>query len=240
MYKPMKIIKNERLINRNSKIGNWATLAGLVLVIIPSYFYFQALLQGNNQVPNVTLLFTLTILGVIISQVGMYMGVRYGRSPRPDEKLDAGLKGLPNEFVIYHYKTPVPHLLIGPAGIWILKAYHQRGHLTFKKNRWQMSGGGFAQGYMRIFGQEGLGRPEYEIEGEVQSIQKYLKKQMGNSEIPSINAMLVFTNEAVEIDMEDAPVPALKLKQIKDFFRQKAKEKKLSAQMLNELNSALG
>jgi hypothetical protein len=235
----MKIIKNDKIIKRNSKIGNWATLAGLALVIVPSYFYFQTLLQGNNEISNGALLFTMTILGVIVSQVGMYMGVRYGRSPRPDEKLDAGLKGLPNEFVLYHYKTPVPHLLVGPAGVWILKAYHQRGQVTFKKNRWQMSGGGFAQGYMRIFGQEGLGRPDYEIGGEIQAIQKYLKKHMEDSEVPPINAMLVFTSEETEIDAEHASVPTLKLKQIKDFFRQKAKAKALSSNTLNKLQAAL-
>ena len=235
----MKIIKNEKLIKRNGRIGNWATISGLMLVIIPSYFYFQALSQGNNEVSNATLLLVMTLLGVIVSQVGMYMGLRYGRSPRPDEKLDTGLKGLPNEFVLYHYKTPVPHLLIGPAGVWVLKAYHQRGKVSFKKNRWQLSGGGFAQGYMRIFGQEGLGRPDYEIEGEIQTIQKYLKKKMEASEVPPISAVLVFTSDDIEIDAEQAPVPTLKLKQLKDFFRQKAKAKVISSNALNQLQTAL-
>ncbi|HAV76072.1 MAG TPA: hypothetical protein DCX53_01825, partial [Anaerolineae bacterium] len=65
-----------------------------------------------------------------------------------DEKLDAGLKGLQNEFVIYHYKAPASHLLIGPAGVWVLLPFHQRGQVTYKKNRWRNSGGGFLQGYM--------------------------------------------------------------------------------------------
>jgi len=45
-------------------------------------------------------------------------------------------------------------------------------------------------------------------------------------------------NDDVEINGEDAPVPALKLKQVKDFMRQKAKEKKLSAETLTELKTA--
>ena len=83
------------------------------------------------------------LVGFTLTQIGMYMGNRYGRKPRPDEKLDAGLKGLPGEFTMYHYTTPASHLLVGPAGVWLLMPYHQRGKVAFKKNRWQMSGGGF-------------------------------------------------------------------------------------------------
>ena len=162
-----------------------------------------------------------------------------GRSPRPDEKLDAGLKGLQTEFVMYHYTTPVSHLLVGPAGVWLIKPYHQRGQVTFTKNRWRMSGGGFLQNYMRIFGQEGLGRPDMEIETDIKSLKKHLAKTMDEPDIPEINALMVFTNDEAEIDAEDSPVPALKLKQLKEFVRQKAKEKKFPAEAINKLKTAL-
>jgi len=141
--------------------------------------------------------------------------------------------------VMYHYTTPASHLLVGPGGIWVVMPYHQRGQVMFKKDRWRMSGGGFLQSYMRIFGQEGLGRPDIEIDREIRSLKKYLAGEMDESEIPEINALMVFTNDDVEIDGEDSPVPAMKLKQVKDFLRQKAKEKKLSVETLNKLKTAL-
>ena len=179
------------------------------------------------------------IVGFTLTQIGMYMGNKYGRSPRPDEKIDAGLKGLQNEFSIYHYSTPVSHLLVGPAGVWVLMAYHQRGQVAFKKNRWHMSGGGFMQGYMRIFGQEGLGRPDYDIEGEVSALKKYLSKQMDEGEIPDIYAVIVFTSDGVEIDAADAPIPALKIKQLKEFIRQKGKGKLINQTQLTAVRAAL-
>jgi Flp pilus assembly secretin CpaC len=179
------------------------------------------------------------LLGFTLTQIGMYMGNKFGRSPRPDEKLDAGLKGLQNEFVMYHYTTPVSHLLVGPAGIWVVMPYHQRGQVAFKKNRWRMSGGGFLQGYMRIFGQESLGRPEIEIDNEIKSLKKHLSKHMPESEIPEINALMVFTDDNVEIDAEDSPIPAMKLKQVKEYIRQRAKEKKVSGETLNKLKTVL-
>ena len=229
----MKSIKNETLIKRNSKIGSWASLAALAVLGGGMYLSFT---QPELFMYSLVAL----LLGFTLTQVGMYMGNKFGRSPRPDEKLDAGLKGLQNEYVMYHYTTPVSHLLVGPAGVWVVVPYHQRGQVTFQKNRWHMKGGGFLQGYMRIFGQEGLGRPDIEIDNEIKSLKTFLLKQMEESELPEINALMAFTNEDVEVEAEGSPVPALKLKQLKDFMRQKAKEKKLPAEALNRLKTILG
>lgn len=228
----MKIITNEKLIKRNGTIGNWTSLSALVVLAGGMYLSLKR--------PDLFVYSLLALLmGFTLTQVGMYMGNRYGRRPRPDEQLDAGLKGLSGDYSIYHYTTPVSHLLVGPAGVWLLIPYHQRGQVVFKKNRWQMSGGGFMQSYMRIFGQENLGRPDIEIENETDSLQRFLAKHMEDSQTPEIKPLLVFTNEAVEINAEDAPVPAMKLKQVKDFIRQKAKEKPIGALQLAAVKGAL-
>jgi hypothetical protein len=62
---------------------------------------------------------------------------------------------------------------------------------------------------------------------------------MDESELPEINALMVFTSDDVEIDTEGSPVPAMKLKQLKDFIRQRAKEKKVPAETLNRLKTIL-
>ena len=228
----MKIIKNEKLIKRNATIGNYLSLGALVVLGIGMYIS----IKRTDLFP-----YALAALvgGFIMTQVGIYMGNRFGRNPRPDEKLDAALKGLLNEFAIYHYTAPVSHLLVGPAGVWVLLPYHQRGQMIFQKKRWQMKGGGFLQGYMRIFGQEGIGRPELDAEGETSAVRKYLAKQMEEAEVPEVNAMLVFTSDDVEIEAADSPIPALKAKQIKDFFRQRAKEKPIGQMQLAAVKAAL-
>lgn len=228
----MKIIKNEKLIKRNRQIGQWTSLAALIVLGLGMYISFTRTDLFAYSLAALLIGFTLT-------QIGMYMGNRYGRSPRPDEKLDAGLKGLQNEFAIYHYTTPASHLLVGPAGIWLLLPYHQRGKVTYHKNRWRMSGGGFLQGYMRIFGQEGLGRPDVELESEISALKKHLARRMDETQIPPINAMLVFISDDVEIDAADAPIPAMKLKDIKEFFRKKAKEKPIAQMQLEAVKAAL-
>jgi hypothetical protein len=169
----------------------------------------------------------------------MFFSNRWGRRPRPDEQLDAALKGLPGDTSLYHYMTPVPHLLVSPAGVWILQTYHQRGNVMYAKDRWRLTGGGFMQAYMSLFGQEGIGRPELDIANEVGSLKKYLAKLMDENEIPEIQAALVFTSDQAEINPDGAPSPALKPKQLKDFFRQKAKDRPVGTLMLDKLRSIL-
>ena len=232
----MKIIKNEKRINLNGRIGRWSILAALIILGTGMYISVT-----NTTDPQMfTYSAVALIIGFVLMQVGIYMGNRYGRSPRPDEKLDMGLKGLNNDFVLYHYSTPVSHLLLGPSGVWVLLPYHQRGQATFKKNRWQMSGGGFAQAYMRIFGQEGLGRPDLEASSEITTLRKYLAKHMDETEIPEINALMVFTSDDVEIDAEGAHIPALKVKQMKEFIRKRVKDKTITPNTLTKIKSLFG
>jgi hypothetical protein len=228
----MKIIKNEKLIKRNSKIGQYTSLGALAVLGIGMYISFTQ--------PELFIWALAALLaGFTLTQIGMYFGNRWGRSPRPDEKLDAGLKGLPGDFSIYHWTTPVAHLMVGPAGIWVLMPYHQRGQVSYRKNRWKISGGGFLQNYMRLFGQEGLGRPELEAEAEIKSLRKSLAAEMDEDEIPEINAALVFTADGIDIDAEDAPLPGLPLKRLKEFMRSKAKEKPITAQELERVKTVL-
>ncbi len=229
----MKIIKNEKLIQRNGKIGQYVSLAALVVLGIGMYISFSKPELVNYSV-------VCLILGFIMSQVGMYMGSRWGRSPRPDEKLDTGLKGLHSDFSIYHYSSPVSHLLVGPSGMWVLMPYHQRGKVSYEKNRWKMKGGGFLQGYMRIFGQEGLGRPELDAENEVKNLKKFFAGKMDEAEIPEIKPILIFTTDDLELDAGKSPIPAMKLKQLKDYMRQGGKNRALSNEQIKSLTDVLG
>ncbi|MEW6086049.1 MAG: hypothetical protein AB1607_15760 [Chloroflexota bacterium] len=233
----MKTIRNDKLIKRNSRIGGWAM--ALAVIILLGGFYVNIGNVSTDDLQSFYLILASFIIGFILVQVGLYLVNRYGGYPRVDEKLDAALKGLPGDFTIYHFMTPASHLLVGPAGIWILLPYRQRGVISYSKNRWRVSGGGFLQAYMTIFGQEGIGRPDLEAENEIRSVNTLLAKNFEGHEIPEVHAALVFTNENIVIQTEDAPLPAMKLKQLKDFMRKRAKQVKLPASLADKIKSAI-
>ena len=232
----MKIIKNEKRIKRYSQVGVLASLAAFIILAGGMYITFTNL--SDPKMGTYSLI--AFVVGFILIQIGSYLMNKYGGVPRPDEKLDAGLKGLPGDYTIYHSATPALHLLVGPAGIWALLIYRQRGvAVTYKKNRWRISGGGILQAYLRIFGQEGIGRPDLEAEGEIKAVRKLLAKNLGEGEIPDVQAALIFMNDEVDLQVEGAPLPAMKLKQLKEFIRKKAKEKPLGQTQLAAIKSAL-
>ena len=236
----MKIIKNEKLIHRNAKIGQYASLAGLLLIASTVFFLYQFTKTPDSATQtNTFILWGILILGIILSQVSMYFGTRFGR--RPDEAMDKALKGLPGDFTLYHYASPVPHLLVGAAGIWLLLPYQMRGVVTYKKNRWKVSGGGFTQGYLRLFGQETVGRPDLEIGGQASALEKFLQKKFDDGqEVPPINAALIFLDEQIEINAEGSPLPAMHIKKLKEFLRKTAKEQPLPQTELACVKDALG
>ncbi len=228
----MKIIKNEKLIQRNSKIGQWTSLAALVTLGAGMYISFTKPEWFSYSI-------LCLILGFMLTQIGMYMGNRWGRSPRPDEKLDASLKGLHSDFNMYHYATPASHLLVGPGGIWVILPFHQKGKIEFTKNRWRLSGGGFLQGYMRIFGQEGIGRPEIEANTEIESVKKFLTKKMDGNSIPEVKSLFVFTDEGAEVIANDSPIPAMGIKQLKEFLRNQTKARILNTDQIKNITDVL-
>ncbi len=235
----MKIIKNEKLIKRNAKIGQYASLAGVVTIIGVTIFLAQSLFKPESVTGETTwIMLAVLLVSMIISQVSMYFGTRWGR--RPDEAIDKALKGLPGDFTIYHYASSVPHLLVGPAGVWLILPYFLRGVVTYKKNRWRVGGGGFAQSYLRVFGQESIGRPDLEVGAQAAALEKFLKKKFEEGEeIPPIHAALVFLDEKVEIQAEDAPLPTKQVKKLKDFLRKAAKDYPFPSSELERVKEAL-
>jgi hypothetical protein len=228
----MIIVANEKVIKRNARIAQWTGLVGLVVLVGGVYLFF-------TQPENFPLIWATVLLGFILSQIGIYFTNRWGRRPRPDEHLNNALKGLETSYSIYHYVARAAHLLVGPAGVWVLLPRYQKGRVTYDRGRWRQRGGGFFQGYMRIFGQEGLGRPDLEIQSEIDSARRFLAKKLPDQELPPINAALVFTSDGVEVDAEDAPTLTVPLRKLREEIRKAAKTTRLPAEQVKEIQQAI-
>ena len=229
----MKTVTNNKLIKRNAKIGQYTSLGSLAVLGVGLYLTFK---MPDKFAYSLAAL----LIGFFMSQVGIHFTNRWGRNPRPDDIIDKSLKGLGREFTIYHYVTPVSHLLVGPAGIWTIIPYFQSGTVVYEKKRWRAKGGGFLQSYMRLFGQENLGRPDLESEAEIDSAKRYLQRVLPEAaDIPEARAILLFSNPKVDLKVEDAPIPAMTPKDLKDFLREKSKEKAISEAMLSSIHTAL-
>jgi hypothetical protein len=226
----MKIITNEKLISRNNKIGSIASIGGLVVLGISTYiaFQFQHLIYIS---------FILVLLGFLLSQLGIHNTNRFGRRTRPDGEINKALKPLNNSYTILHFKTPVSHLLIGPAGIWVLIPRNTQGIITYTENkkRWRQDGGNL---YLKIFAQAGLGRPDLEIKSEMNALKKFMKKHWDGDIPPDIFPALIFTQEGTLVDAENAPVPTMHINKLKGFIKNQGIKRRLSNSQVNQLISS--
>ena len=228
----MNIIRNDAIIKRNARIAQVTMLGGLLVLAAgmfisfryPDYFIYS--------------LFAL-VLGFMLSQVGIYFSNRWSRRPRPDEVLDLSLKGLDDKYSLYHFETPVSHLLLGPCGVWILSPHNQRGTISYSKGRWRQKGGNL---YLKIFAQEGLGRPDLETQNEDEKLLKYFQKNLPEENIPDIQTALVFTNPQVEINIaesESPPAETVYAAKLKDLVRKYSKAKTLSMEKVKFIRNAI-
>ena len=211
----MKIVSNEKLIKRNKKIGQILTMAALAILGIGLYFSFA-------QPEMITITFGSLLVGFLLTQVGVYYGNRWGRSPRPDELITANLEGLDNSYVLYHYTAGIPHLLTGPTGVWALVPTPVGGKISYDENkrRFRQKGGNF---YLKLFGQDSIGRPELDAQYAINDLKKSFQKNAGELPLPEPQAVLVFTNPKVEVDVVDSPTPAVAVEKLKDFIRKQPK-----------------
>jgi hypothetical protein len=238
----MEIIRNDKMINRNGKIGQYLSLAGFACMAVVIVLMFQ--LTGTSATQTVGdnrfyWFFAAFILGMIFTQIGNSLGSRFGRSPRIDQRIDAALKGLPGEYNLYHYKSPASHLLVGPAGVWVLLPYHVVGTITYDKKRWKVRGGGFLQSYIRFFGAESIGRPDLDAEAEVAAVNKTLLTHYEQDELPAVKPLILFVSDKAVIEIEDAPIPSLPIKKLKDFIRQTAKDAPMDKAVYEQVKELL-
>lgn len=222
---------NEPVVKRNARIAQITMLAGLAVLAGGMYVSFAMPEQFYLSIGAL-------LLGFALSQIGIYFSNRWGKRPRPYELLNEALKGLDNKYALYHFYGPAQHMLVSPAGVWVLMPYAQRGRITYEKGRWRQRGG---NPYLKLFAQEGLGRPDLEVGGEIEQVRKFLDRELPGEDIPVL-AALVFTNKRAVVEVpEEAGAPAytVTLDKLKDLVRKKSKDRGLTLEKAAQIREAL-
>ncbi len=222
----MKIITNGKLVKRYRTFGNISLIVSLVVIGVGFYF----LVKENS------LLWGAVTMSVsfILSQIGIFFGNRFGVHPQLHEQVSQELKGLDNHFQLFHYTTVVPHLLVGPSGVWILIPVTVKGKISYNsaKNRWNQKGVNL---FAKLFMQESLGRPDLEAASAIKDVEKEFKKVYKGQKAPQVNALMFFTNPKVEVSAGNSPIPAFPIRKMKDFIRQKTKANTITEEQLTHL-----
>ncbi|MDX1613316.1 MAG: nuclease-related domain-containing protein [Candidatus Promineifilaceae bacterium] len=213
----MTIIRDDQRIERMKRIGQWASLIGLLVLLggLFSIFFISETASGF------LLQTSALIIGWLLAQVGIYLTHRYVRSPRPDEVLDDALRRATKDGRLYHFVLPAPHVLLTRSGPIAFVLKYQTGRIAAEGDDWSQKGMGFL-GFRRLFGQEGIGNPSNDARKHVKALANFISNQAPEVEEVPIGAIIVFTSKGVEeLDVDDADIPAMHYTKLRGYLRQK-------------------
>ena len=227
----MYIYTNEKKLKRNKNISKYTTLAAFAILIAGAVAAFSP--------KYITLSFIALIVGFILSQISINFTSKWGREPSNDAIFNVKLKGLSDNYSIYHYMDPVDHLLVGTAGTFILMPYFQGGEIGFNeaKGRWTQKK---ASWFMKLFGQESLGRPDADCETNLGLVRDYFISKGIDFPEDKIHPILVFINPQAKIlEGQNFKYDTIPLGKLKQTIGNYAKEARLSPEFIDEITDKL-
>ncbi|HIQ05471.1 MAG TPA: hypothetical protein EYH31_07205 [Anaerolineae bacterium] len=229
----MRFQSNEKLIRRRAKIGQYASLIGLGVLLAGMVLSFQARPNNPNSSRWIAISFLALAVGFIAANIGTYNLRRFGRSPRPDQAVAATLKGFDDRYRFYSWLLPANYVLLGPPGLFVFLARDQDGLIRCDGGRWRQP---FSLGrLLTLFAQEGVGNPSKELREEIERLRGFIAANLPEAADVPIHGSVVFFNPKVRLELNNPDVPVLTTKQVKGFIRSRAKEQRLSAEQLRQL-----
>lgn len=230
----MKIFIDQKSVKRNTLIGKILRWVSLGLMLIALIAIFSEDISSN---PNLfTAYFLIMIVGVLLSSVSGYFTTRYGKSPRPDELIDKSLKGLDDRFHLYHYRSSIPHLLAGPAGVWSILPTFVDGEIIYDENKgnWIHKRNSILN---KLLQKESFPNPMSEYNYHHKEFEKLISTTNNNKNGTEIKLLVLLFHKNASISgiSEKDNILIISSEKIKDRFRKMAKTEKQT----NEISSFL-
>ena len=219
----MRIVTNKKLARRNRKLTNYlffGTFGGLIL----GFIVINASLLTDETPDTLTLIAQSAVLPIafILTIVSVRMTNLWARVPRPENAIEAGLKGLSNKSVLYNYHhLPVRHVLICPQGVFaIVTRWHDQA-FTFRDGKFR-SRRNIVSKLFSAIRFDGVGKPLRDAEFARHHIQRKIDDIADDVEV---RPLVVFVDPSAHIDFDDEPsIPVLyadpkKSPNLKDYMR---------------------
>ena len=224
----MQLYRNDRYIKRNKTLGRIMMFGGL-----GASFAAVIIVFVNSSLVSLALI--LMLGGGLFSQLGTGVHNRFGRSPRMDEALDDSLKGLGDNYAMFHYYLGTDHALFTPAGVFALVPRDEQGTIHYESDRWIYTPA------KRRFGrgQKPIKGIERDTTRDVNALKQSLSKRLPDAQQIVVTPLLVFVANDTTVDTDNAPFPAVHIKKLKSYIRRQDRQKSLSAEEIRELAGIL-
>lgn len=203
----MESIVNLPFLRKRGKLARWGSLLGFLALL-------AGLLTAGQQLLLVS--YALLLVGLLGASVGSYMANRYVREPRADQRLARALESLDKRYVLYSYYLPSEQVLFCHFGFTVIEVRNQEGAVRYADGRWTHKAG--FRKILQLFGEPSLGKPEQDLQREVNWMRQWVTKFKGDQEI-AVNGVIVFTNPSVQLDIQGLDTPFATLETLPQAIR---------------------
>lgn len=202
----MRIEKNERLIARNKRIAQWLFFVSMGVLIVGFLVINQPV--QDEQTLLLSFLMPLIVLpaAFLCTIVSVRMTNLWIRQPRPEDVIEANLKGISNKSVLYHYyHFPARHVLICPQGVFAIVTCYQEGRFGVKGEKWRTYRSTVGK-ILSLFRFERLGNPTLNAQAAAERVKKALADIAPQVEV---TPLILFVDPRAQVEVEESEVPII-------------------------------
>lgn len=177
----MRVVTDKTFVPNKIKQSRWMTILGFLMLVGGWIVSFN--------VDFVIYSLFMLLIGFPLFNTGRYLAIRWGAKPREDEVLVEQLKTLDQRYTLYNYiqGMPVDHVLVTPAGLFVIETRHQAGSFTVigdparKRDIWKRNVKNVMARFFtwaRSWSEGSLGNPSTDLQYSINQMRQHLAKNL--------------------------------------------------------------
>ena len=201
----MRIVTNKKLARRNRKITNYLFF-GTFAALIGGFIIINSTLFTNEGPDALMLMLQAAVLPVafVLTVASVRMTNLWARVPRPENAIEAGLKGLSNKSILYnYYHFPARHVLICPQGVYAIVTRWHDQEFTVSDGKFRSRRNVISKFFSAIRF-DGIGKPFRDAEFARQRVQEALDEIAPEIKV---QPLIVFVDPAAKIHFAEKEPP---------------------------------
>jgi len=199
----VRVITNQRAVSNRARMV-WGLGFGGIFMVLWGGFY---LLTGRG----IFIAISLIVGGLVIGNIGTYLGRRWLRQPRPEVALKNDLKSLSDRYTLYNYVLPTSHVLLAPHALFVIRPLRHYGKITCEGSHWKHKK--IWQRVLLEMDLNRLGNPFRDLKKEISKLRGFLRKHFPEEDVP-VTGAIAFINPEAEVTAVDPAFPVAKVDQL--------------------------
>jgi hypothetical protein len=214
----MRIVRNIGYVKRQRKRARLSAVFGFIALV--GTFPFAFIYSGRPAYVIGT--YMMLLGGFVLFNHGMQQIGKWSNTPRhvrEDLALDNHLNDLSDRHVLVHYGRPekdvIDHVLVHPGGVLVITTRDFPGSASVENDVWRRKGSLLSRAFM-ISGPQ-IGNPTRDTDNAMAMMEKILTEADIEAEIQSA---IVFTSQAVQLEVNGSTHPVLPVEELADYVRE--------------------